>query len=186
MAGIIGFPNPVNEKAARTVAAGVLISSITVLALSAVSDNWLWLVAVLAIGFVARVLTGPKLSPLGQLATKVVAPRLGVPKLVAGPPKRFAQGVGAVMTITAVVFLAAGRPGVTQSLLGLMIIAAGLESIFAYCIGCKVFGVLMRIGLVPERTCEACADVSVRIATLAAATTGNAERVSSAGAGAHR
>jgi len=46
----------------------------------------------LAYGFWARVLTGPTLSPLGQLATRVVAPRLPVePKLVPGPPKRFAQ-----------------------------------------------------------------------------------------------
>ena len=48
----------------------------------------------IAYGFVARVLTGPKLSPLGQFATRVAAPRLGEPKYVAGPPKRFAQAMG--------------------------------------------------------------------------------------------
>jgi hypothetical protein len=165
MARLIGFPNPVNEKAARAVAGGVLVLSALTLVLSVTAGHeWLWLVAVLALGFIARVLTGPRLSPLGQLATKVVAPRLGEPKLVAGPPKRFAQGVGAVVTLTGVAFLAAGHPGVTQAMLGLMIIAAGLESIFAYCIGCKVFAGLMRLGLVPEATCAACADISLRYA----------------------
>ena len=165
MTSLIGFPNPVNEKAARTVAAGVLTLAVVTLVLgTALDGSWLWLVVLLALGFVARVLTGPKLSILGQLATKVVAPRLGRPKLVAGPPKRFAQGVGATLTIAATAFLAAGYPAVTQALLGLVIIAAGLESIFAYCIGCAVFAVLMRMGLVPETTCAACADITLRSA----------------------
>ena len=163
--GVLGFPNPVNEKAARTVAGGVLALSTLTLVLSyTAGDGWLWVVAVLAAGFVARVLTGPTLSPLGQLATRVVAPRLGEPKLVAGPPKRFAQAIGATVALAAVVFLAAGLPGVTQALLFLMVAAAGLESIFAICIGCAIFGWLMRIGLVPEETCAACADISLRYA----------------------
>jgi hypothetical protein len=164
MAGIIGFPNPVNEKAARTVAGGVLTLSVLTLILSfAAGDAWLWIIAPMAAGFVARVLTGPKLSPLGQLATKVIAPRLGAPVLVAGPPKRFAQSIGAFVTLSGTIVLAAGYPGGTQILLGLMIVAAGLESIFAYCVGCKIFAGLMRVGLVPEATCEACANISQRI-----------------------
>src|SRR5471032_2961412 len=95
MAGLLSFPNPVNEKAARTVAAGVLALSIVTLATGAY-----WLTAVMAYGFVARVLAGPTLSPLGQVATRLVAPRLGAPKLVPGPPKRFAQAIGAVMTLS--------------------------------------------------------------------------------------
>ena len=165
MTSILGFPNPVNEKAARTVAGGVLaISVLTLVSSVALGDAWLWLVALLAAGFLARVLTGPTLSPLGQLATKVVAPRLGDPVLVAGPPKRFAQAIGLLVTAGATVFLAAGLPGVTQSLLGAMIVAAGLESIFAYCLGCKIFAGLMRIGVIPEAVCAECADVSRRIA----------------------
>jgi hypothetical protein len=163
MASIIGFPNPVNEKAARVVAGGVLTLSALTLVLGFVDNRWLWLVAPVALGFYARVLTGPKLSPLGQLATKVVAPRLGAPRLVAGPPKRFAQAIGATVTTAAVVFLAAGVPGGTQVLLGMMIVAAGLESIFAYCVGCAIFGVLMKRGLIPEETCEACNNVELHL-----------------------
>jgi hypothetical protein len=162
---LFGFPNPVNEKAARTVAGVVLGAAVVLLVLSrTVSDEWGWGSAVLAYGFVARVLTGPKLSPLGSFAMKVAAPRLGAPNFVAGPPKRFAQGVGAVFTLGAVVFMAVGHPGGTQILLGFMVIAAGLESIFAYCLGCKVFAGLMRLGLIPEETCEACNNISLRVA----------------------
>jgi hypothetical protein len=159
---LIGFPNPVNEKAARVVAGGVLLGSVLTLVLSvAVGHAWLWIVAALAAGFVARVLTGPKLSPLGQLATRVVAPRLGPPKLVAGPPKRFAQAIGATVTLAAVVFLSTGPPLGAEVLLGLMIVASGLESIFAFCIGCKIFAGLMRLGWIPEETCEACNNIAL-------------------------
>jgi hypothetical protein len=151
-AKLFQFPNPVNELAARVVAGVVLILSAALLVLSLTAGHaWLWLVAVLAYGFVARVLTGPTLSPLGQLATRVVAPRLGPPRLVAGPPKRFAQAVGAAFTVTALV--------------GVMVLASGLESIFALCVGCKVFAVLMRVGLVPEATCEACNNIQLRAAS---------------------
>ena len=91
-----GFPAVVNEKAARVVAGGVVLITAT-----ALLTGWLWLSAVLAVGFALRVAAGPRYSPLGQLATKVVAPRLGARKLVAGPPKRFAQTVGLVFTLAA-------------------------------------------------------------------------------------
>ena len=94
----------------------------------------------------------------------MVAPHLGAPKLVAGPPKRFAQGIGAVVTATAVVLLGVGHPAATQVLLGLVITAAGLESIFAFCIGCKIFGGLMRLGVIPAKTCEACNHISLSTA----------------------
>ena len=83
------FPNPVNEKAARVVAAGVAASAALTLA-----TGWLWLVPLIALGFLARVAAGPRFSVLGRLATQVIAPRLGPAKLVPGPPKRFAQAVG--------------------------------------------------------------------------------------------
>jgi hypothetical protein len=157
---IFSFPNPVNEKAARTVAAGVLtIATITLLLSVTAGHAWLWISAILFAGFVARVLTGPTLSPLGQLATKVVAPRLGEPKLVAGPPKRFAQLIGLLVTGSATLAIALGHAGTAQILLGLIIVAAALESILAICLGCIVFGWLMRAGLVPEETCEACNNI---------------------------
>ena len=156
---IIGFPNPVNEVAARTVAAGVLTLSLLTIVLSVTVDHAvLWGTAVLAAGFIARVLTGPKLSPLGQLATRVVAPRIGREKLVPGPPKRFAQAMGATMTTAAFVLFLAGVDTATLVILGLVVIAATLESVFAFCIGCQVFGMLMRVGVIPEETCAACAN----------------------------
>jgi len=161
---VFRFPNPVNELAARTVAAGVLaLALLTLLLSAALGFGWLWLTVPLAYGFVARVLTGPTLSPLGQLATRVVAPRLGPARPVPGPPKRFAQGMGAAMSLAAVVaHFGFGADWVAVVLLGLIVVAAMLESAFAFCIGCTIFAGLMRVGVIPASACEACADVSLR------------------------
>ena len=39
------------------------------------------------------------------------------------------------------------------------VLVAGLESIVGYCLGCKVFAILMRAGIVPEEVCERCNDI---------------------------
>lgn len=155
MSRLLSFPDPVNEKAARTVAGVVLVVAIVTLATGAY-----WLLAVMAYGFVARVLTGPTLSPLGRLATEVVAPRLGAARYVPGPPKRFAQAIGAAITTSgAILALGFGLHTAADVILAVLILAAGLESILAFCVGCQVFGLLMRLGLIPAEVCERCADI---------------------------
>lgn len=152
---LFSFPNPVNEVSARLVAGGVLIMAV----LTIVFDLK-WATIVIAYGFVARVLTGPSLSPLGQLVTGVITPRLGIPERpVAGPPKRFAQGMGVAFSVTALTLTGLGYWGAAQIVLVLLIGAAFLESAFGICLGCKVFAVLMRAGLVPEEVCESCNNI---------------------------
>ncbi len=160
MKSFFSFPNPVNDKAARTVAFVVLLEAIVTLA-----TGWYWLTIPLAYGFWARVLTGPKLSPLGWTAQNVIAPRfLGEKVYVSGPPKRFAQGMGTFMSSFALLFgLILGDHAVADVFLALFIPAAGLESIFGYCLGCKAFGILMRLGVIPEEVCLECADISGRL-----------------------
>jgi hypothetical protein len=155
--GVIGFPRTINEKAARVVAGVVAITGLVALLAPAH-----WLAIPLAYGFWARVLTGPRLSPLGALASRVIAPRLGPPKVVAGPPKRFAQGMGAAITTAAVVALALGASGAVEVLLALLVVAATLESVLAVCLGCHVFALLMRVGVVPDEICAECADIRLR------------------------
>ena len=149
------FPNPVNEVSARLVAGGVLVMCIVTIAFGLE-----WATVVIAYGFVARVLTGPTLSPLGQVVTRLVTPRLGIPERpVAGPPKRFAQGMGVAFSLTALVLTGLGYWTAAEVVLGLLASAAFLESVFGLCLGCKVFAVLMRVGVVPEDVCERCNDI---------------------------
>jgi hypothetical protein len=158
MRELFSFPNPVNEKAARTVAAAVLLTVVVVLL-----TGVYWFLVPLAYGFWARVLTGPTLSPLGWVAQRVVAPRLGPKRLVPGPPKRFAQGIGAVMSTVALLLAFAVSHSAADAVLIAFLPAAGLESIFGYCLGCKLFGLLMRAGVLPESVCAECSDISLRL-----------------------
>lgn len=145
-----------NEVSARLVAAGVVLLALAALLLQA-----RWLTLVLAYGFVARVATGPSLSPLGQLVTRVLTPRLPLaPRPVPGPPKRFAQGVGAVFAGTAaLLWVGLGLDAAASAVLGVLMLFATLESVFGLCMGCTVFGLLMRAGVVPKEVCERCANV---------------------------
>lgn len=153
------FPNPVNEVSARVVAAGVVAMATTT-----VASRRRWLIVPIAYGFVARALTGPTLSPLGQLATRVVTPRLGVPpREVAGPPKRFAQSLGACISLIALALaFPLRRTNAAFALVGMIAVFATLESGFGFCIGCKIFGVLMKTGVVPEEICAECANIWTR------------------------
>jgi hypothetical protein len=154
---VFSFPDPVNEVSARVVAAGVVLLSLAAIVLDAP-----WLTAAIAYGFLARVLSGPTLSPLGQLATRVITPRLRLAaRPVPGPPKRFAQAIGAAFSVSAAVLaLGLGLTTAADVLLGFLVLAATLESAFGLCLGCKAFAVLMRLGAVPADVCERCNNIA--------------------------
>ena len=158
MAKIFSFPNPVNETSARIVAGGAVLMGIAF----AVTGNG-WILVPLTYGFVARVLAGPTFSPLGRLATQVITPKLSFEhRLVPGPPKRFAQGVGAAFTIAASVLYIAGAYGASQLVIAALVVAAFLESAFAVCLGCIAFGYLMKFGVIPQEVCEECTNFTPR------------------------
>lgn len=158
MKKFFSFPNPVNDAAARTVAIGVVIMSVV-----AFTTGAAWLLIPLTYGFVARVAAGPKISPLGWFAVHVSGPRLTAwQKSVPGPPKRFAQTMGlAFSSATLITWLAAGWLDARWILIPL-IGAASLEGFGGYCLGCTVFGWLIRAGLIPEEICEECGDLRDR------------------------
>jgi hypothetical protein len=156
--GVFSFPNPVNEVSARLVAAGVVV-----LALATIVFNLPWLTLLIAYGFIARAAAGPRFSPLGLLVTKVLTPALPFQeKLVPGPPKSFAQAIGVVFSVTAAV-LAVGLGLTTAAyvVLGILAFFAFLESALGLCVGCRVFAVLMKVGVIPEAVCEECNDLSL-------------------------
>lgn len=154
---LLTFPNPVNEYAARVVAGLVVVLSVLTVALRTE-----WLLWPLAIGFLLRLASGPRFSPFGLLATRIVAPRLGPPRLVPGPPKRFAQAIGAVLSTAALVAFYLESSTLPWVLVGLIAAAAFLESAFGLCLGCVAFGRLQAIGLIPASVCEACNDIRLR------------------------
>ncbi len=155
---VFGFPNPVNETSARVVATGVVIMGVVF----AITQSG-WVLVPLTYGFIARVLTGPFLSPLGRIATQIVTPRIRRDhKLVAGPPKRFAQGIGVVFSVTASVLWLAGANVAATVVILMLVGAAALEAFAGFCLGCVIFAQLMRWNIIPESVCEECNNISLR------------------------
>ena len=156
---LFGFPNPVNETSARLVAVGVVLQGLAFLVLR----QW-WVLLPLAYGFLARVLSGPRFSPLGLFVTRLVTPRIMIEhRFVSGPPKRFAQGVGLVFSAGALIAWAVGAHSASFALISGLVLAATLESVFALCLGCMVFNRLMRLGVIPADVCKDCGDFSRRL-----------------------
>jgi hypothetical protein len=156
---VFRFPDTVSETSARLVAAGVIAQAAVLLVF-----HEGWLLVPLIYGFLARVLTGPTLSPLGQFVTRVATPRLEGwldssrpagfrSRIVPGPPKRFAQGIGLVFTCGAALAWIFGAQLLSYVLIVSLVAAATLESIFAVCLGCIVYNAIWG--------CAECADVSV-------------------------
>ena len=149
---LFSFPNPVNEFSARFVAGMVVILTIATI----LTQNQ-FVAGFLLYGFLARVATGPTLSPMGLLATRVIVPVLGNPtKLVAGPPKRFAQTIGLVFSATAFIMLMLDFVLIFQITLSILVIFALLESLAGFCAGCFVFNYLMKWKIIPQSVCESC------------------------------
>jgi hypothetical protein len=132
-----------------------------ILAALALALQLRWLAIVLAVGFLLRVLSGPRFSPLALVASRVIVPRLPWgPKPVAGPPKRFAQAIGLTFSLAAaLLFYAFGLDTAGYVVLGALTLAAVLESVFGICLGCNAFALLMRVGVIPPEVCESCNNI---------------------------
>ena len=164
---LLTFPDPVNGIAARCTAALVfMLASATLVAAVAAGAEMAGartvaggLATVLFIGFVLRVISGPKLSPFGRLSVHALAPLFGEPKLTSAAPKRFAQGIGVVFAAATLVSLAFGAPFVTVGILSVFLVAVGLEAFVGFCLGCWMYAKLQDAGVIADDSCAECADI---------------------------
>lgn len=157
----LAFPDTVNEYAARVTAGLIVLLTLATLLTEGLTH--LVLLSLLAVGFALRVAGGPRYSPLGRLSVHVLVPLLRRPPLpTAGAPKRFAQAIGLACSTTALLLTLAGWHTAATVVLVILAAAATLESVFGFCLGCRLFGMLMRIGVIPEDVCLECADVGSR------------------------
>jgi uncharacterized protein DUF4395 len=125
---------------------GLWLSGLTI----AATIVFLWITLVFAWGAFA----GVQRHPYGLFFKAVVRPRLKPPTELEDPtPPTFAQGVGLVITLVGL--LLSFIPGLQLALpiaAGLAFIAAFLNSVFAFCLGCQIYLLLVRIGLLGRKS----------------------------------
>ncbi|MBM9501260.1 DUF4395 domain-containing protein [Leptospira sp. 201903071] len=158
MIRIGNFPDSVNEYAARSVAGLVLA-----LSLATLFTQSIWLNLALFYGFSARVLYGPKFSLFAKIAIHGIVPlfHLG-DRPTPGPPKRFAQTIGFLFSLTSLILLFQEQIFAFKIVLGILSFFAALESIVGFCAGCFVFGYLMQWGVIPKEICEKCNNLTFK------------------------
>ena len=159
------FPAVVDDVTVRLIAAVVLVIGVVALG----TQQW-WLYAVLAADFTLRAALGPKASPIAQLVSRWIRPAVPAAKRpTAGPPSASRPTIGAVMTVAAtalwlvnVITGSSAAISVVVVIGAVMVLFPLLEAAFGLCVGCRLFAVLMRLGLVPEEVCLDCADITRR------------------------
>lgn len=91
----------------------------------------------------------PRTAPWGVLYRTVVAPRLAPPQDLEDPrPPRFAQGVGLFVSAVGLALQLAGVPWALTLAAAAAFIAAFLNAVFGLCLGCQLYLLLQRAGIV--------------------------------------
>ncbi len=107
------------------------------------------LLAALALLFLWGAAAGITRHPWGIVYARLVRPRLAPPaELEDRTPPTFAQGVGFVITAFGVVLQLLGVPYATVVGGALAFVAAFLNSVFGYCLGCQMYLLLVRAHIV--------------------------------------
>lgn len=98
------------------------------------------LLAVQTVLFAVGAVAGVQRTPHAWLFRTVVRPRLAPPTELEDPaPPRFAQGVGLAFALVGLVALLVGATVVGQVAVGLALVAALLNAVFAFCLGCELY-----------------------------------------------
>lgn len=152
--------DPRGPRFAATVTAALLLVA-TFLALVGIStgaissaplaqraaDPGFLLTVVVAALFLWSVLS-PATAPWGAVFRRFVRPRLSPPSELEDPrPPRFAQGVGLVVVTIGLVLHLAGVPWALPIATAAAFLAAFLNAAIGLCLGCQLYLLLQRIGV---------------------------------------
>ena len=126
----------------------VLLLVVVFLSLTGASAAALALLAAITALFAWGALAGAGRHPYGALFKKFVRPRLAPPtELEDSAPPTFAQGVGLAVTLVGLILGLAGVPGAVGIAAAAAFVAAFLNAVFDYCLGCQIYLLLLRFGV---------------------------------------
>ena len=102
--------------------------------------NGLVLVALQALVFACGAILGLRFAPYGALYRTAIRPRLGPPsELEDERPPRFAQGVGLIFAVVALLAGLVGLDPIFYAAVGMALAAAFLNAAFNFCLGCEMY-----------------------------------------------
>ncbi|MDA2963203.1 MAG: DUF4395 domain-containing protein [Actinomycetota bacterium] len=111
----------------------------------ALATNNLWVITIQAIVFAIGAFKGPQFTPYAFVYKKFVKPYLkGETPAEDIRPPQFAQSVGLLFAITAIVGLLSGVEIVFTLAVAFALGAAFLNAAFNFCLGCEIYLLLLR------------------------------------------
>lgn len=114
--------------------------------------GWWPVLAVQALVFAASGFVSLGLNPWSLLYRFLVAPRLApTAEREDAAPLRFAQGVGFAFTLVGTIGYATGLTGVGVVATSFALVAALLNAVFNFCLGCEAYLLLRRLAPAPAR-----------------------------------
>ena len=116
-----------------------------VLAIALVTGS-VWVIALQAVVFAIGAIKGPQFTPYAFIYRSLIKPRLKSPLRTEDvrPPK-FAQSIGLIFALVALVGSAAGAPVVFTVAIAAALAAAFLNAAFDFCLGCQIYLLLARL-----------------------------------------
>ncbi len=99
-----------------------------------------------AVLFAIGVSRGVQHTPHAWAFRTFLRPRLAPPEALEDPaPPRFAQAVGLAFTLVALVGFTAGLTVLAQVAIGFALVAALLNAVFGFCLGCELYLLIKRL-----------------------------------------
>lgn len=139
--------DPRGPRFGAGITAALLLVVVFLALIGAGVAGWVLLAAIAAL-FAWGAFAGIERHPYGLLFRSLVRPRLGAPaETEDAEPPTFAQGVGLVVTVAGLVLQLLGVPGAVTVAASAAFVAAFLNAAFGYCLGCQIYVLLLRVGL---------------------------------------
>jgi hypothetical protein len=112
---------------------------------TALATNNLWVIVAQAVVFAIGAFKGPQFTPYAFIYKNIVKPRLkGEVPIEDVRPPQFAQSVGLLFALTALVGLVVGITPIFTVAVALALAAAFLNAAFNFCLGCEIYLLLLR------------------------------------------
>jgi hypothetical protein len=140
--------DPRGPRFTAGVTAALLLVTVVLGAGGAGLAAWI-LLTVLSLLFAWGAVAGIRRNPFSIVFRSLVRPRLRPPAELEDPrPPTFAQGVGFVVTVVGVVLGAFGVAAAVPIAAAAAFVAAFLNAVFGYCLGCQLYLLLVRARLI--------------------------------------
>jgi hypothetical protein len=117
----------------------------TVVLATALATNNIWVIIAQAVVFAIGAIKGPQFTPYAFIYKTFVKPRLkGETPAEDVRPPQFAQSVGLLFALTAIVGLTTGINVIFTVAVACALAAAFLNAAFNFCLGCEIYLLLLR------------------------------------------